>query len=116
MTFGERLQHLRHEKKILQEDLAKVINVHRATVGKYENNLRFPDQEILQKIARYFDVSLDYLLAHSDIRNPYDIQQTKPLDSSLDSINKIYEELPPEEKKELEKYARYLKSKGTIED
>ena len=32
-------------KRYAQEDLAKIINVHRATIGKYENNERFPDLE-----------------------------------------------------------------------
>lgn len=121
MNFGQRLRELRAEKKMRQEDLANVLKVHRATVGKYETNERSPDKETLQLLADYFNVSIDYLLGRTDIRNAYE----SPKDSStvieevddklLRDIAKIYKNLSPEEQKELARYAKYLKTRDLLE-
>ncbi len=93
MNFGERIKQLRLEKDMRQEDLAKIINVHRATIGKYENNERFPDLEILEALADYFKVTVDYLLGRSDIRNPYDKDNIKSCNEdecfTLDELEKF---------------------------
>ena len=68
MSFGHRLRKLRLEQNMIQEDLSKELNVSRATIGRYETNDRFPDKDILNKIADTFNVSLDYLLGRSKIR------------------------------------------------
>lgn len=62
MTFGKRLKELRLEKGINQIDFAKIFNVAKGTVSNWESDNRFPDKEMLIDIAKYFDVSLDYLL------------------------------------------------------
>lgn len=66
MTFGDRLKGLRLEKNMTQADLAKLLNVSRAAVGRYETNERFPDKNTLKKIADIFEVSMDYLFERSD--------------------------------------------------
>ena len=68
MSFGSRLRQLRIEKKLNQVDLAEIIGVNRATIGKYETEERFPDRDNLEDIADYFHVSIDYLLGRTDIR------------------------------------------------
>ena len=61
--FGERLKHLRKERDITQEQLAKVIGVVPSAVGKYERIPQsYPSVGVLIKIADYFNVSTDYLL------------------------------------------------------
>lgn len=62
MTFGDRLKMLREDHKLRQEDLANKINVHRATIGKYETNERSPDKETILQISELFGVTTDYLL------------------------------------------------------
>lgn len=71
MSFGNRLRQLRTERKLRQEDLAKILGVHRATIGKYETDERFPDREVLESLADFFDVSVDYLLNRTNIPNAY---------------------------------------------
>ena len=66
MSFGDRLRSLRREKKMTQEDLAKLLNVSRAAVGRYETDERFPDKNTLKKIADIFEVSMDYLFERSN--------------------------------------------------
>lgn len=70
MTFGERLKKLRTEKGITQEKLGNIIGVSDRVIGYYEADNRFPKDEILlNKIADYFEVSLDYLLGRTDNKN-----------------------------------------------
>lgn len=69
MSFGSRLRQLRLENNMTQEDLSKKLNVSRATVGRYETDERFPDKDILKNIADTFNVSIDYLLERTNLRN-----------------------------------------------
>lgn len=64
MTLNERIKHLRKQRKITQEELAKAINVERSSVGKYETGTT-PSMDILVKIANYFEISVDYLLGNT---------------------------------------------------
>lgn len=66
-TFAERLRSLRTEKKLSQNDLARVFGFQsKSTITNYEGNLRTPDNKTLTRIAKYFDVSTDYLLGLTD--------------------------------------------------
>lgn len=60
--FGERLAKLRDGKKLTQEGLAKILHISKSSLAMYEINKREPNIDTLVKIARYFGVSLDYLL------------------------------------------------------
>jgi transcriptional regulator with XRE-family HTH domain len=48
-----------------QEELAKKLNISRASLSHYEKNRREPDYETLQKIADYFQVSIDYMFGRT---------------------------------------------------
>ncbi|MGN0456863.1 MAG: helix-turn-helix domain-containing protein [Acutalibacteraceae bacterium] len=62
MNFGEKLRNLIEEKDITQKELASRLNIAPSTVSSYVQNTREPDFETLKSIARFFDVSTDYLL------------------------------------------------------
>lgn len=62
MTFGEKLQLLRKQNGMSQEQLASQLNVSRQAISKWELNSSLPDTENLIKISDLFDTSLDYLL------------------------------------------------------
>lgn len=69
MQFGDRLKELREEKELKQAELANLFNISPSTIGMYEQNRRTPDFALLNSIADYFGVSIDYLLGRTDIRN-----------------------------------------------
>jgi transcriptional regulator with XRE-family HTH domain len=71
-TFGERLKLLRTEKELTQEQLAEKFGMKKSRISQYELNKRQADDDLKKLFADYFDVSLDYLLGQSDIRNPYE--------------------------------------------
>ncbi|AND84225.1 transcriptional regulator [Clostridium tyrobutyricum DIVETGP] len=69
-TFNKRMKELRAEKNITLEELAKVLNTTKSTLSRYENNLRTPNADFINQLAKYFNVSADYLLGNSDIKKP----------------------------------------------
>ena len=64
----KRLKELRLEKKLYQKDVASAIGIDRTTYVKYELGQSEPNHEILQRIADFFDVSIDYLMCRTDIK------------------------------------------------
>lgn len=64
--FGERLKTLRNEKKLRQEDVAKKIGIARTTYAMYEQEKREPDNDTLQKLANFYEVSVDFLLGRTN--------------------------------------------------
>lgn len=70
MNFAQRLKKERTDRDISQTDLGKILNLSKQTISSYENGGSFPGQETLNKIANYFNVSIDYLMGRSDIKSP----------------------------------------------
>ena len=53
------LKTLRRERKITQENLAKVFHISQTSVSKYETGETVPDLETIVRMADFFGVSLD---------------------------------------------------------
>ena len=71
MDFGSRLRLLRKEAALTQSELAKVLDVAESAVSMWELGKRRPDYEMLEAIADYFNVDMNYLLGQSDVRNQF---------------------------------------------
>lgn len=67
-VFSTRLRELRKEYKLPQKHVANSIEVAQPTYALYESGKREPGVETLIKIARFFDVTSDYLLGLSETR------------------------------------------------
>lgn len=65
-NFSSNLKYLRKEKSLKQKEIAKIINVKPDTYSKWEQNKASASYEDLVKIADFHQVSIDYLLGHSD--------------------------------------------------
>lgn len=65
-----RIKKLRNEKNINQDVLAKLLGLEIAGISKLETGRVPLKDEYIIKLAEYFNVSTDYLLGKSDIRNP----------------------------------------------
>lgn len=68
---------LRQERNITQEVLAKLLNLEIAGVSKLETGRVPLKDEYIIKLAEYFNVTTDYLLGKSDIRNPQKVDINK---------------------------------------
>ena len=64
--FAERLKELREEKSLSQRNLAKELGVSQAAIARWENNLQIPNIEVAIIVAKYFNISTDYLLGLED--------------------------------------------------
>lgn len=60
--FGSRIQQLRVNHNMSQEDLGRRLNRSKSVICGYENNVRVPPLDVLVNIAVIFNVSLDYLV------------------------------------------------------
>lgn len=67
--FSARLVSLRKECHLTQGELAETIHLKRSTLAGYESAGKEPDYETLCRLAKYFGVSIDYLLGYSDEKN-----------------------------------------------
>lgn len=65
----ERLKKLRKERHISQQEVAHCLGITVSAYGNYELGQRNPSYEILCKMADYFNVTVDYLLGHTNERN-----------------------------------------------
>lgn len=79
-----RLKSLRKSRKITQQKLAVNLNVEQSTISEYERQVRIPDIYLMEKICDYFDVSMDYLIGRSEIKNIIS------LELSADEINFVH--------------------------
>ena len=66
MNFAERLKEIRQSRKLSQRDVAKVLGVTRAAVSQYEMGARKPSYEMMEILADYFNVDMDYLMGRTD--------------------------------------------------
>lgn len=76
MSFGKRLKELRRSKKISQTDLANQIGVRQSMITQYENSSSMPSIEMMIEIAKYLDVSIDYLVGSSKSKDNFDPDNT----------------------------------------
>ena len=61
MSIGERISELRSNRKLSQYQLAKLLDVSRQAVSKWENDQTAPDTIKLIQLADVLDVSVEYL-------------------------------------------------------
>ena len=64
--IGKRIRELRIEFKISQEALAKAIGVHSSAVSLWESEKNEPKASYIIGLAKFFNVTSDYLLGLSD--------------------------------------------------
>ena len=83
MEFNEKLQELRKNKGLTQEELAEALYVSRTAISKWESGRGYPSIDSLKEIAKYFSVTIDEILSSDEVlsiaeehQNAY-IQKTK---------------------------------------
>ena len=102
MTFSDRLRQLRQEKRMTQVSLGQAVDISRRMISFYESGNHFPrDEIILKRIADLFEVSLDYLLGHSDLRE----------EASLKKLCAAYRALPEADRRTAMSFVEFLGEK-----
>lgn len=93
--MGDRLQDLRKDRKMSQKQLAEQLNISVHTVSSYERSRSSPDHEVLIRIAKLFDVSIDYLMGLVDKKCSY----------NRDSVIELSGELTERDLAKIQEYA-----------
>ncbi len=99
-TFGTRLKALRQEKKLTQEKFANIFYLNKSSISKYEKDKNLPENQLLIKIADFFDVSVDYLLCRTSQKK---LLPNNPTPTTTDELLNFYT-LSPEEQRALAAY------------
>lgn len=66
-----RLKELREDKDLKQEDIARILNVTQVAYSYYESEKRLISIYDLEKLADFYNTSIDYILYRTDERKPY---------------------------------------------
>jgi transcriptional regulator with XRE-family HTH domain len=110
------IKKLRKSIGITQKELAEQLNISPSTIAMYESGRRDPDTETLQKIANFFDVSVDYLLG-LDIKKKRSTeaqdfeQNVKKLDENVGIVFNDLAGLDDEDFEQFKQIYEFLKSK-----
>lgn len=67
MEFNEKLQELRKQAGLSQEELADALYVSRTAISKWESGRGYPNIESLKTVAAYFSVTIDELLSSDEL-------------------------------------------------
>ncbi len=82
-NFSRIIRELRNEKGLTQEELSKKIGVRCGTYCKWEQNRANASYEDLIKLANFYQVSVDYLIGHTD-----DLGNVTIITTQENSLNK----------------------------
>ena len=86
MEFHEKLQELRKQKGLTQEELAKDLYVSRTAVSKWESGRGYPSIDSLKEISSYFSVTIDDLLSGEKIISIAEKENKSNLQSMCDFL------------------------------
>ncbi len=67
MEFNEKIQLLRKQKEITQEELAEAIYVSRTAISKWESGRGYPSIDSLKALSEFFGVTIDELLSGEEL-------------------------------------------------
>ena len=67
ITFGKRLRELRTERKLSQQELAKIIGTNNSSICDWECGRTEPSIDYIVKLCDFFEIDADYLIGRKDI-------------------------------------------------
>jgi len=118
---GDKIKNLRTKQRLTQQQLAKKIGVAQSTIGMVESNKREAGKDLLIKLAKYFGVTVDYLLGTDEmydmgyiIKEEREYQSTtqeelsKAIGISKDELDKYENDEAPISQYLFEKIADYF--------
>lgn len=102
--FDKILKLLRNEKNMSQQELADALGISKSSINMYERGERQPNFEVLETIADFFNVDIDYLLGRTN-------KTTKIINPNTIAAHFDGDEYTPKELDEIKAFAEFVKSK-----
>lgn len=106
--LGARLREAREYRGYSQEDIANCLNISRSSVSLLENGERKIDSVEMKKLADFYDTSVDALIG--------DLDADAEMQEEVALLARAAEDLSPEDREEVLRFAEFLKSKGGVND
>lgn len=69
MSFGDNLKKMRLDNGMTQDELARAVNTSRSNIANYENDKNMPSVDMLEKLAKQFKCSTDFLIGIEDFND-----------------------------------------------
>lgn len=107
-----RIKQLRNEKDIKQDVLAKLLGLEVAGISKLETGRVPLKDEYIVKLAEYFNVSTDYLLGKTDVRNSGAKIDDVLNEAMIGMSKEDYEKLTDVQKKQIRDFALFVKKQS----
>lgn len=101
--FDRILKLLRTEKKMSQQELADALGISKSSINMYERGDRQPNFEVLETIADFFNVDIDYLLGRTT-------KTTKIINPNTIAAHFDGDEYTEEELDRIKEFAAFVKS------
>ena len=89
--FGSRLRELRKSRNMSQTELADALGTSQSTIADYERGKVFPTVPVIIRIAKFLNVSADYLLGLTDNPQPWSNDLPESVKKQLERCHKILE-------------------------
>jgi len=114
MTYGKKLKILRKRKGMSQKELTKKLNLNRSTYARYETSTTQPDYDTLKILAKFHNVSIDYILDHNTTYINFTDTETKYFEKEIkelmNDIEVWYQNQQGERQEKLEALKKHVKS------
>lgn len=69
--YLKRIADLRIDKDLTQQQIADMLKCNRQVYARYERGIREIPVSMLISLAKYYNVSLDYLTGLTDVKEPF---------------------------------------------
>ena len=105
ISIADRLRELRAAKKLNQDEVAEACGISRIALARYETGTRTPRAVFVARLAKYYGVTIDYLMGADTVEAP---AQPTPPQQKPDPFLEIISKLSPENRALVEQRARKL--------
>jgi transcriptional regulator with XRE-family HTH domain len=105
--IGNRLREARQYRGYSQKEIADILEVSRSTISLMENGRRKIEATELQKLAEFYDVSIDRLLGEQD--------DQESDSEEIELLARKTRELSPEDREEVLQFAEFLRARKSKE-
>ena len=110
--FQIRLKELREKAGYSQQSFADAFGTKQSTVGGWESGAREPKLEVMQKLADFFDVSVDYLIGRDNTPKPRkEAEQKKEISDEDIKFALFGGDVTDEAYEDVKRFAQFIKEK-----
>lgn len=90
MSLGEKIKKYRNEKGLTQDELSDLAEISKNALWNYENDKRSPTYEILLKLSKALNISIEKLVGSKKPKKEYNFDFNKIIDRTYDIFEEIY--------------------------